>query len=187
MHADALEVDWQRAVPLRTPHSPRWKVIGNIPYYITTPLIEKALTPPPPERIVFLMQQEVAERLAAAPGSKTYGALSVGVQVTARVERLFTVRAGSFDPPPDVHSAVVRLTPLDQPLVGWADHADFRRFVTAVFTQRRKQLARVLRSVTEHTRPDVEERLARLDIPPAIRAEVLAPQQFVQLYERLGR
>lgn len=184
MHADALDVDWHRAVHLPTPDSPPFKVIGNIPYAITTPLIEQALTPPVPRVIVFLVQQEVAERLAAAPGSKAYGALSVGVQVAARVEKLFGVRSGSFDPPPDVHSAVVRLTPLDPPLVPWEEHAGFRRFVTAVFGQRRKQLARVLRSLTGRDRADVETMLQKLGIASTERAEVLSPQEFVELYQR---
>src|SRR5205823_3979596 len=115
---DALRVDWHALVDrtLANPQSaivnpqsslpnPRFKIIGNIPYNITSPLIDKALTPPLPERIVFLVQAEVAARVAAAPGSKTYGALSVGVQAVCRVERLSTVRAGAFHPRPRVDSA----------------------------------------------------------------------------------
>src|SRR5207245_6983243 len=87
-------------------------VVGNIPYAITSPLIDKALTPPLPERIVFLVQREVADRLAARPGSRAYGALSVGVQATCRVERLFGVRDGAFHLAPKVASALVRLVAL---------------------------------------------------------------------------
>ncbi|MFL5634926.1 MAG: rRNA adenine N-6-methyltransferase family protein, partial [Gemmatimonadaceae bacterium] len=82
--------------PLPASPVPPFKVFGNIPYYITSPLIEKALTPPLPERIVFLVQREVADRLAAAPGNKQYGALTVGVQAVCRVEKLFVVKAGAF-------------------------------------------------------------------------------------------
>src|SRR5207244_5966817 len=139
---DALTLDWhelssQHLTPV-TRHLP--KIVGNIPYGITSPLIDKALTPPLPARIVFLVQAEVADRIAAPPGSKTYGALSVGAQAVARVERVFTVRAGAFTPPPKVTSAVVRLTPLAQPLVAPEQIAAFRAFVTACFARRRKQL-----------------------------------------------
>jgi len=99
---DALKLNWHAlldTVP-DIPHSafriPHFKVIGNIPYYITSPLIAKALTPPLPERIVFLVQREVADRLAARPGTKPYGALSVGVQATCRVEQLLVVPAGAW-------------------------------------------------------------------------------------------
>ena len=130
VQGDALRVDWHALI---IPHSafpiPHFKIVGNIPYAITSPLIDKALTPPLPARIVFLVQAEVADRIAAPPGSKTYGALSVGVQAVARVERLFTVRAGAFTPPPKVTSAVVRLTPLAQPLVAPEEIAAFRAFV----------------------------------------------------------
>ncbi len=173
--ADALEVDWQ---PLLVP---RFKVIGNIPYNITTPLIEKALTPPYPERIVFLMQAEVAERLAARPGSKPYGGLSVGVQAQARVERLFAVRAGAFQPPPRVDSAVVRLTPLAEPLIPPGDVRAFRRFVTACFSRRRKQLRNVVAGALARPAAAVAAGLASLGLDPAARPETLAPADFVRL------
>src|SRR5437016_5691080 len=115
VHGDALQLDWHAlidtgsAVPRSDFRVPRFKSVGNIPYAITSPLIDKALTPPLPERIVFLVQREVAGRLAARPGSRAYGALRVGVQATCRVERLFGVRAGAFHPAPQVASALVRL------------------------------------------------------------------------------
>ena len=86
---------------------------GNIPYNITSPLLDKALTPPRPRRIVFLVQKEVARRVGAHPGDKDYGALTVGIQAVARTEVLFTVPAGAFHPVPKVDSAVLRLEPLD--------------------------------------------------------------------------
>src|SRR5207245_5038006 len=123
---------------LFTPHfalrPPQFKVLGNIPYAITSPLLDKALTPPLPTRIVFLVQAEVAARIAATPGSKTYGALSVGVQAVCRVERLFAVRAGAFHPRPRVDSALVRLTPLAQPAVAPTELAALRVFVAACFS-----------------------------------------------------
>ena len=162
-----------------------WKVVGNIPYYITSPLIDKALTPPRPRVIVFLIQREVADRLVAPPGGKTYGALTVGVQAVARVERLFIVRPGSFNPAPKVDSAVVRITPLEDPLVADAEVAGFRQFTTALFSQRRKQLKRVLRSVAKVGAREVEAKLAELDLDPMARPENLEPEDIVRLYRSL--
>ncbi|PYP23045.1 MAG: ribosomal RNA small subunit methyltransferase A, partial [Gemmatimonadetes bacterium] len=146
VQGDALKLSWHALLDAHrnTPHSalriPHFKVVGNIPYAITSPLIEKALTPPLPERIVFLVQAEVADRAAAPPGSRVYGALSVGLQASCRVEKLFTVKPGAFDPPPRVDSALLRLTPLTAPLVGPEEAAALRAFVTACFGRRRKQL-----------------------------------------------
>jgi 16S rRNA (adenine1518-N6/adenine1519-N6)-dimethyltransferase len=161
---DALQVDWPRGV----------KIVGNIPYYITSPLIDKALTPPVPERVVFLVQAEVAERLAAKPGGRTYGALSVGVQAVCRVEKLFTVAPGAFRPPPKVRSALIRLTPLAQPLVMDVEVAPLRAFVTACFSKRRKQLKNVV--------PDID--LEAMGFDPTIRPERLPPEAFVRLLRR---
>jgi 16S rRNA (adenine1518-N6/adenine1519-N6)-dimethyltransferase len=164
IEGDALRIAWP-AVP---------KVIGNIPYYITSPLIDKALSPPLPERIVFLMQDEVADRLAAKPGNKTYGALSVGVQAVCTVEKLFTIAAGAFRPPPKVRSAVVRLTPLATPLVRPEEVAPLRVFVTACFSKRRKQLKNAVPDMTA-------EDLETLGFDPSIRPERLPPEAFVRL------
>jgi len=187
VHGDALHLDWHAlvdagsAVPRSDFPVPRFKIVGNIPYAITSPLIDKALTPPLPACIVFLVQAEVADRIAASPGSKTYGALSVGVQAVCRVERLFTVRAGAFTPPPKVTSAVVRLTPLAQPLIAPEESAPFRAFVTACFTRRRKQLRNVVMAVTGRSAAVVVAGLAALGADPMVRPETLAPEVFVRL------
>jgi len=192
VQGDALRLEWQAlldtdaAVPRSAFHVPRFKVVGNIPYAITSPLIDKALTPPLPERIVFLVQREVADRLAARPGSRAYGALSVGVQATCRVERLFGVPAGAFHPAPRVASALVRLTPRPDPLVAPAELRAFRAFVTACFTRRRKQLRNVVIAATGRPAPAVLAGLAQLGLDPAARPETLAPEQFVRLL-RWGR
>ena len=166
---DALRLEWPR-VP---------KIVGNIPYYITSPLIEKALTPPLPERVVFLVQAEVADRLAASPGTKTYGALSIGVQAVCRVEKLFTIAPGSFKPPPKVRSAVVRLTPLAKPLVRPEETVSFRAFVTACFSRRRKQLKNAVPGLSA-------DQLVALGIDPTVRPERLTPQAFVLLLRSRG-
>ena len=178
---DALEVHWDQSVPAPGSRRPA-KVVGNIPYYITTPLIDKALAPPARPVVVFLVQKEVADRVAAAPGGKEYGALSVGVQTVARVERLFTVRAGAFSPPPKVDSAVIRLTPRPAPLLSPGDQPAFRRFVIALFSQRRKQLGRSLRDVAGLERDQALAVLDQAGIPPTDRPEVLAPEAVVALY-----
>ena len=175
---DALKHDWHSA--LGTPHS-AFKVVGNIPYYITSPLIAKALTPPLPACVVFLVQREVADRLAAPPGSKQYGALSVGVQAVCRVEKLFVVKAGAFRPAPRVDSAVVRFTPRADPVITPAEAAAFRTFVTACFSRRRKQLRNAVMAATGRPAAEVSALLKALELPPTARPETLAPEVFVRL------
>jgi 16S rRNA (adenine1518-N6/adenine1519-N6)-dimethyltransferase len=179
VEADALEADWQALA------GPRFLVAGNIPYNITSPLIDKALEPPRPERIVFLVQKEVADRVTARPGEPAYGALSVGVQSVARAERLFTVPAGAFQPRPKVDSAVLRLTPLAEPLVSAVEQGSFRRLVVGMFGFRRKQLARGLRELTGWEAARVAGLLAGLGIGPEVRPEVLPPESFVGLLRGL--
>jgi 16S rRNA (adenine1518-N6/adenine1519-N6)-dimethyltransferase len=179
---DALRLDWRALLDQAAPGAARvFKVVGNIPYHITSPLLDKALTPPWPERIVFLVQREVAERLAARPGSKAYGALTVGVQATCRVEQLFVVRAGAFRPAPRVASALVRLTPRAEPLVRPGELQPFRAFVTACFTRRRKQLRNVVMAATGASAGRVTEGLAALGLDPRARPETLTPEAFVRL------
>ena len=169
-------------VVFRTPDTRhRLKVIGNIPYYITSPLIEKALTPPLPSCVVFLVQREVADRLAAEPGGKRYGALSVGVQAVCRVEKLFVVKAGAFRPAPRVDSAVVRFTPRADPVIAPDEAAAFRAFVTSCFSRRRKQLRNAVMAATDGTAEAVSTMLAGLGLEPTARPETLAATDFARL------
>lgn len=170
IQGDALRVEWPRV----------GTIVGNIPYYITSPLLAKALTPPLPERVVFLVQAEVADRLVASPGGKTYGALTVGVQAVTRVEKLFNVAPGAFRPPPKVRSAVIRLTPLQEPLVLPEEVAPFRVFVTACFGKRRKQLKNAVPGLNEAD-------LVSLGVDPELRPERLAPEVFVRLFREANR
>ena len=183
---DALKLDWHGLVSGAVGTPCAYKVVGNIPYYITSPLIEKALTAPLPRVVVFLVQREVADRLVAAPGTREFGALTVGVGVVADVERLFGVPAGAFRPRPKVESAVVRLTPRAEPLVGEQEHPAFRRFVQALFGRRRKQLAGILRGVSGLGRDEVEARLAALGLAPTARPETVTVPRFVGLYRAFG-
>ena len=179
VQGDALELDWHALA------GPGALVAGNIPYNITSPLLDKALTPPRPTRIVFLVQKEVADRVTADPGGGTYGALTVGVQAVARAERLFLVPAGAFQPRPKVDSAVLRLTPLDAPLVADPDLPLFRRLVVGIFGFRRKQLGRGVRELTGWGPERVGDTLAAAGIAPAARPETLAPGAFVRLFRAL--
>jgi 16S rRNA (adenine1518-N6/adenine1519-N6)-dimethyltransferase len=179
IEADALEVDWHAVA------GPDFLLTGNIPYNITSPLIDKALTPPAPSRTVFLVQREVADRVTAAASSAAYGALSVGVQAVARAERLFTVSPGAFHPPPKIDSAVLRLTPLAAPLVADSERAPFRRLVVGLFSFRRKQLLRGLRELTGWAAPRVGEVLERLGLEATVRPEALTPERFAALLRGL--
>jgi 16S rRNA (adenine1518-N6/adenine1519-N6)-dimethyltransferase len=179
VEADALEADWHALA------GPDFLVAGNIPYNITSPLIDKALAPPRPRRIVFLVQKEVADRVGAAPGGEAYGALSVGVQAVARVERLFTVPAGAFHPRPMVDSAVLRLTPLAAPIVSDDEVARFRRLVVGLFGFRRKQLGRGLRELTGWKVERVEAALTAAGTAPRARPETVSPAGFASLLRAL--
>jgi 16S rRNA (adenine1518-N6/adenine1519-N6)-dimethyltransferase len=156
-------------------------LVGNVPYYITTPILFHALAPPRAERAVYLVQREVAERLEASPGSKAYGALTVNVAAVARAELLFGVPAGAFSPPPKVESAVVRITPLHEPRVRADEERPFRTLVQSIFGMRRKQMRRIVRSVFAVGPEEAESLLAAADIEPDARPEVLDVGRFVAL------
>jgi len=156
-------------------------LVGNVPYYITTPILFHALVPPRADRAVYLVQREVAQRLSAKPGSKEYGALTVNVAAVARAETLFGVPAGAFAPPPKVESAVVRITPLAEPLVSTEEERPLRTLVQGAFGMRRKQMRRVVRSLYALDAEQADELLAAAGIEPADRPEVLCVEQFVAL------
>ena len=156
-------------------------LVGNVPYYITTPILFHALTPPRADRAVYLVQREVAQRLVAGPGTKVYGALTVNVAAVARAETLFGVPAGAFSPPPKVESAVVRITPLAAPLVAADEEQRFRVLVQSAFGMRRKQMRRVVRSLYSLDAAQADELLTRAGIEPEVRPETLGVEQFVAL------
>ena len=179
VEGDALDLDWHDLI--ETP----FLVAGNIPYNITSPLLDKALLPPRPERIVFLVQKEVADRVTAEAGTPEYGALSIGIQVAATAERLFTVPAGAFQPRPKVDSAVLRLTPLsDQPIAD-QERDSFRALVVGLFGFRRKQMLRALRELTGWDATRVRGVLAGLAIAETARPEVVRPLDFVRLHRAI--
>ena len=157
-------------------------LIGNVPYYITTPIVFKALCAPIPRRSVFLVQREVAERMTAKEDTESYGALSVNVAAVANTEQVMSVPASSFKPPPKVESAVIRLTPRSAPLMSAESLPGFRIFVQAAFGQRRKQMQRALRTIRGMSAEDSRSLLERAGIDPAARPEVVSPESFARLY-----
>ncbi len=163
---DALTLDWPGLVAPWTVQGRRWLVAGNIPYNITTPLIAKALTPPFPAAITFLVQREVADRIVAGPGSSNYGALSIGVQAAAHASIVLTIGKGAFVPRPKVDSALLHLVPLGTPLLPAGDTVAFRRMVTSLFSYRRKRLARALSHALHRDIATSSEMLASAGLGP---------------------
>ena len=172
---DVLEVDFGELA-----QGP-YVLAGNVPYYITTPILFKGLSNPRPDRAVYLVQREVAERIVAPPGDREYGALSVNVQAVANAELVFRVSRGAFQPPPRVDSAVLRITPRADPVVVPAEEERFRSFVRAAFGMRRKQMRRVLRELWSLDAETAEHILDSAGIDPAVRPETLSPKGFAML------
>src|ERR1051326_650764 len=159
-------------------------VVGNVPYYITTPILLQGLTRPRPGRAVYLVQREVAERIVAPAGDREYGALSANVQAVARAELLFRVPAGAFRPPPKVESAGGRLTPRIEPAITEEEEGPYRAFVQAVFGMRRKQMRRVLRELWSIDAEQAAGILVAAGVDPSGRPETLAPEQFAAILRR---
>jgi 16S rRNA (adenine1518-N6/adenine1519-N6)-dimethyltransferase len=159
---------------------------GNVPYYITTPILFHALAAPRPDVAVYLVQREVADRMAASPGSKTYGALSVNLQAFVDVRFVRAVGPGSFHPPPAVDSAIVRVVPRETPIIEPALEDTFRQFVIGAFGLRRKQMLRVLRTLRGVTPEQGEAVLRAVGVAPDARPEVLTPTQFAAIVRQLA-
>ena len=182
IEADVLTVDLASVAA-----GSEFKLVGNVPYYITTPIIFHALQSPRPSRAVYLVQREVAERIVAPAGSDAYGALSVNVQAVALAAMLFRVAAGAFHPPPRVDSAVVRIDPRADPVVTPDEEASFRRFVQNAFGMRRKQLRRVLRELLDIDADRASAILAGVHVDGAARPETLSPERFASLFRAVTR
>lgn len=163
-----------------------YSLVGNVPYYITTPILFHAVRHPRPQRAVFLVQREVADRMVALPGSREYGALTVNLQVLASVRVAMRVPAGAFSPPPKVDSAVVLVEPLSSPLVAPEEEPLLRNLVLGVFALRRKQMRRALRTARGLDAETAATVLASVDIAETARPEELAPHKFVELLRALS-
>ncbi|RUR76199.1 16S rRNA (adenine(1518)-N(6)/adenine(1519)-N(6))-dimethyltransferase RsmA [Chlorogloeopsis fritschii PCC 9212] len=188
LQGDFLELDLPSLLEGNSAFQNPNKVVANIPYNITGPIIEKLLgtiakpNPEPYELIVLLIQKEVAERLVAKPSSKAFGALSVRVQYLAKCELISVVPAGAFHPPPKVDSAVVRLTP--RKIEPAADEPQkLETLVKLGFAAKRKMLRNNLQSLVERDR--LTQLLEQLEINPQARAEDLSIAQWVALSNQL--
>jgi 16S rRNA (adenine1518-N6/adenine1519-N6)-dimethyltransferase len=176
---DALECDVREFFPLGPV-----KVIGNLPYYLSTPILFHFTADPCPfERLVFTIQREVADRLVARPGTKEYGAISVLLQAKWNIARLRSLAPSLFFPRPQVESAVIRLTrrlPQEAPEINWSQ---FTRLVKAGFAERRKQLRNNLSKL--YPMVTIEEALAVSELGGACRAEELSGEKWVELANRI--
>lgn len=158
------------------------KIIGNLPYYITTPIMMKILEDGvKADSITIMMQKEVADRIKAQPGSKTYGALSVAVQYYCTVTHVAQAPKEMFMPRPKVDSTVIRLDIRKEKPVVLHDEATFFAVVKAGFGQRRKTLLNSLTSLRGMSKEEVEEILREAEIDPVRRAETLSIAEFAQL------
>jgi 16S rRNA (adenine1518-N6/adenine1519-N6)-dimethyltransferase len=178
IEGDALRLDWQRLAAA----DPRpLRIVGNLPYHISTPLLFALL--PAAARVRdqhFMLQKEVVERMVAAPGGRDYGRLSVTLQFRYRLARLFVVPAGAFSPAPKVESAIVRLVPKPEGELPAVDAEAFARVVAAAFGQRRKTLRNALSDLLDAAA------IRACGVDPGARAETLPVAAFVALAQRLA-
>jgi 16S rRNA (adenine1518-N6/adenine1519-N6)-dimethyltransferase len=176
VNADVLTVDF-RALANGTP----LRIVGNLPYNISSPILFHCMDHVDAIRDMhFMLQKEVVDRMAARPGSKVYGRLSVMLQLVCRIDPLLRVPPGAFRPPPKVESAVVRLTPRAPAERAFENAALVARIVKAAFGQRRKTLSNALADLAD------ADAIRAAGIDPRARAEQLEPQAFVRLAKAAG-
>jgi 16S rRNA (adenine1518-N6/adenine1519-N6)-dimethyltransferase len=166
----------------------RLLVVGNIPYNITTPILFSLLERRPrPRRILLMVQKEVADRITAPPGGKSYGALAVGVRSVARAQVVMQVGRKAFRPVPDVESSVVLITPLVPPPLEADEEEAVRRLTREAFGRRRKQFQRTLRDAFGLSPAEVTAVAEETGFDLADRPERFSPEEFVQLSRVLSR
>ena len=189
IHEDVLKVDLTKLAEEKNGGRPV-KVVANLPYYITTPIIMGLFeNHVPVDSITIMVQKEVADRMKTGPGSKDYGALSLAVQYYARPELVANVPPNCFMPRPRVGSAVIRLTKYQKPPVEAEDEKLMFQIIRASFNQRRKTLVNGLSNAPELRIP--KERTAavleEMGLKPGVRGEALDLSQFAELSNRLKR
>lgn len=189
IHKDVLEADVQTVMGEEFQGLDDVMVVANLPYYVTTPIIMKLLEERLPIRgIVCMLQKEVADRIAAKPGTKEYGSLSIAVQYYTEAETVMIVPKTVFVPQPNVDSAVIRLTKRKQPAVVVKDEGFFFQVTKASFAQRRKTLLNNLTSQLPDGKQKKEEILSALNasgIDPTRRGETLSLEEFGRLADEL--
>ena len=183
VNEDVLKLDLLELVQKENAGKPV-KVVANLPYYITTPIIMGIFESHMPlHSLTIMVQKEVADRMQAGPGSKDYGALSLAVQYYAKPYIAANVPPNCFMPRPNVGSAVIRLTKHEQPPVEAADEKLLFGMIRASFNQRRKTLANGLNNSQElgYSKEQIEAAIKKAGFPPAVRGEALTLKQFAQL------
>lgn len=183
INEDILKLDINKLVEEKNAGRPV-KVVANLPYYITTPIIMGLFESHVPlKSITIMVQKEVADRMQVGPGTKDYGALSLAVQYYAKPEVVTYVSPSCFLPRPKVGSAVIRLTAFDKPPVETVDEGFLFSVIRASFNQRRKTLVNGLTNAGElHlTKKQVTDALAQMNLSPAVRGETLTLEQFAML------
>lgn len=189
LNEDILKVDINKIVQEHNGGKPI-KVVANLPYYITTPIIMALFESHVPLcSVTIMVQKEMADRMQVGPGTKDYGALSLAVQYYAKPEIITRVPASCFMPRPNVDSTVIRLTRYEKPPVDAEDEKYLFAVIRASFNQRRKTLANGLSNAGNLgvSRQMVEETLIEMELSPQIRGETLTLEQFAELSNRLGR
>ncbi len=183
INEDILKLDIHKIVEEKNGGKPI-KVVANLPYYITTPIIMGLLESHVPlKSITIMVQKEVADRIQVGPGTKDYGALSLAVQYYAKPEIVANVPPNCFIPRPNVGSAVIRLTKHEVPPVEVKDEKKMFALIRASFNQRRKTLVNGLCNATELqlSKEQVAQALEDMKLPPAVRGETLTLEQFAEL------
>ena len=187
INEDILKVDINKLVEEKNGGRPI-KVVANLPYYITTPIIMGLFESHVPiESITIMVQKEVADRMKTGPGSKEYGALSLAVQYYANPEIVANVPPNCFMPRPNVGSAVIRLTRHETPVVDVKDEKLMFRIIRASFNQRRKTLQNGLNNSQElsFTKEQIAEAIEKMGLSPSVRGEALTLEQFAKLSDLL--
>lgn len=187
VHGDVLEQDLHRLLKDKMAGIDDIHVVANLPYYVTTPILMKLLEERLPiNSIVVMIQKEVAERIAAKPGGKDYGSLSIAAQYYADTHYCMTVPKNVFMPKPNVDSAVIRLSIRNKPPVDVVDEDLFFKVVRASFVQRRKTIYNNLRTAFNDPKLDWQELLRGAGIDPVRRGETLSIVEFGQLSNHIA-
>lgn len=187
IYKDVLRMDWSQ---LLAEIGERYIVMGNIPYQITSPLLELLLNlAPAPERIVLLVQKEFAQRLVARPGRRAYGALTAKTAIVARAHQALFVPRQRFHPRPRVDAAAVVIEPRRPPLVEVHRLPRLFEFINACFAQRRKKLVNSLldSGFLGHDRDAIAALIHSADLDPGQRPETLAVEELIRLFEAVER
>ncbi|MBU3571675.1 16S rRNA (adenine(1518)-N(6)/adenine(1519)-N(6))-dimethyltransferase RsmA [Priestia aryabhattai] len=189
IHQDVLKADLKETLEQEFENIEDLMVVANLPYYVTTPILMKLLEEQIPVRgIVVMLQKEVADRIAAKPGTKEYGSLSIAIQYYTEAETVMIVPKTVFNPQPNVDSAVIRLLRRPKPAVKVQDEAFFFQVVRASFGQRRKTILNNLVNNLpngKQKKADIEQALATAEIDPKRRGETLSIQEFGTLSDQL--